>query len=273
MKRFLLVLMFILAFLIINTNNVDASGAPFQYDTKQFAAPDAVCDPGNVKGNVSGSVIVIEYTDNSATISGNNRTVYWAPKAGFEVGVVCVKIGGPGGGTLISPDPDAGTWTTSTYDISHMVVYTTPLEVVLNSFEVSCPSGTYVQVDWETGSETGTLGFNLYRQVVDSGNWVRVNNELIEAQAPGGGGASYSYEDTGIVLGEGYMYRLDAVGFDGSTVQLAQVGPVKCEQPTAVGISTVTTEGIQINIDNVLPFVVAFMLIAAAAFLMLGRRN
>ena len=118
----------------------------FQAMPRQTAlATGAVCAAGNVKYNVGTGY---EYTDSSATItiigyqksssdsdhdsdenentnsSSKHNRVTWAPATGYAIDTVCVKIGGPGGGTLLYPaikDGQAGPYA---YDISHVVIKT-----------------------------------------------------------------------------------------------------------------------------------------------------
>lgn len=89
----------------------------------------AVCPAGNVKYEVDESGY--EYTDNSATVAltpdndqGKNA-VTWAAASGETLESVCVKIGGPDGGSLQYPDVSTGQAGPYEYDISHVVVRTT----------------------------------------------------------------------------------------------------------------------------------------------------
>ncbi len=66
-------------------------------------------------------------------------------------------------------------------------------EVLLTRFEARLQSGGAV-VEWETASENGTLGFDLYRAAPD-GSWVRVNEHLIVADPSAYAGASYAVLD------------------------------------------------------------------------------
>lgn len=85
-------------------------------------ATGAVCPPGNVKWETDGGY---EYTDGSATVSGNADQVTVTATEGYEVVGVCIKIGGPGGGETIS-FTSAGTFGPFAYGISHVVVTTRP---------------------------------------------------------------------------------------------------------------------------------------------------
>ena len=110
---------------------------PFSSVTPAQACVEKVCPPGDVKYNIGTGY---EYTDGSATISGGKRIVYWSAAQGCEVIHVCIKIGGPGGGSLINPDPSLGEWATGTYDISHVVLQTECEEPTCGDGEVNQPS-------------------------------------------------------------------------------------------------------------------------------------
>jgi len=82
----------------------------------------AVCPHGDVKYEIDKGKY--EYTDDSATIWGDETTVYWEAGQGCTITSVCIKIGGPVGGELINPDPSLDQWTTGTFGISHVVLTT-----------------------------------------------------------------------------------------------------------------------------------------------------
>jgi hypothetical protein len=94
----------------------------------------ATCPAGQVKLEVDDNEY--EYTDGSAWITADSSTARWGPNEGFTVNKVCIKIGGPHGGSLIWPDAGSGEWTSTTYGISHVVLYTEskPTAVKLTSF-------------------------------------------------------------------------------------------------------------------------------------------
>ena len=94
--------------------------------------------------------------------------------------------------------------------------YPNATDVVLYSFWLQQADGQVV-VHWQTASEVGTVGFQLYRKV--GGDWVLVNTDgLIPAKgAPLGGiGASYSYVDSGANPSETHTYRLVEITLDGT---------------------------------------------------------
>jgi hypothetical protein len=80
-----------------------------------------VCPKGNVKKEVPGNY---EYNDGTGWIESGLFQARWGANSDYEIGKVCIKIGGPGGGTLVWPNAQAGSWTNPTkYGISHVVLY------------------------------------------------------------------------------------------------------------------------------------------------------
>lgn len=78
-------------------------------------------------------------------------------------------------------------------------------------------------LQWETLSEAGILGFNLYRSTDAGEPYVPLNSEPIPSQATGGGGALYDFWDAQVSEGETYAYKLEPL--DGSGA-VAEHGPV-----------------------------------------------
>jgi hypothetical protein len=105
--------------------------------------------------------------------------------------------------------------------------------VILASFTVTCDEGQ-VLVEWETASEVEVIGFKLWRNTSETGDYTQLN-DLIPATAFGSPiGASYSYTDTNVINGTTYYYKLDVIAIDGSTIE--STDPVWCTpgvQPTA----------------------------------------
>lgn len=88
-----------------------------------------ICPVGNVKYEVDDADY--EYSDGSATIEiapgvdeGKN-SASWLATSGYEITEVCIKIGGPGGGSLKNGLIDGGG--PFEYDISHVVITTKAL--------------------------------------------------------------------------------------------------------------------------------------------------
>lgn len=84
----------------------------------------AVCPAGNVKSNVGSGY---EYSDGSAWINAAEQSVCWGANPGYEVTGSCIKIGGPGGGSLLWFGPGDGCAGPFEYAASHAVVYTSQL--------------------------------------------------------------------------------------------------------------------------------------------------
>ena len=91
-----------------------------------------ICPDGNVKYDIGGSRY--EYTDDTAAVtvtpgSGEvKNSVAWEPVEGYEIVGVCLKIGGPCGGSLKDGLAQGGG--PFEYDISHVVLITEPLPTV-----------------------------------------------------------------------------------------------------------------------------------------------
>jgi len=79
----------------------------------------AVCPHGNVKWETDSGY---EYTDGSATVTGDENSVSWQAADGYVIVSVCIKIGGPKGGSLIDGLAQGGG--PFEYGISHVVITT-----------------------------------------------------------------------------------------------------------------------------------------------------
>jgi hypothetical protein len=103
-----------------------------------------------------------------------------------------------------------------------------PTAVNLSSFNASAlPNG--VLVTWETSLEIDNLGFNLYRAETEDGAAIRINDNLIPSQAPGGlTGASYTYMDHSAAPYKTYYYWLEMLQIDGSRLRF---GPIVAIPP------------------------------------------
>jgi hypothetical protein len=77
-----------------------------------------------------------------------------------------------------------------------------------------------ILVEWETATEPGVVGFNLYRSQ-DSGS----KGQKIGDTFPGRGdvltGAKYSYADTDVVKGVRYYYSLEEIAPSGGLTVIA----------------------------------------------------
>ncbi|MGC9521037.1 MAG: hypothetical protein ACP5HG_04060 [Anaerolineae bacterium] len=95
-----------------------------------------------------------------------------------------------------------------------------------------------VVLTWETASEVGTAGFNVYRAPAwdtdSADSWTRVNPELIPAEGDEVVGASYRFEDEGLRPGRRYRYRIEEVEWDGTTTVYPDVVIVRAGMPRYV---------------------------------------
>lgn len=97
-----------------------------------------------------------------------------------------------------------------------------PVELVSFSSSVTPYEG--VHLEWETANESNNAGFNVLRSLKETGDYVKINEELIPARQDG----LYDYLDSDIAAGYSYYYKVEDVSKDGSkTVH----GPVKAEAP------------------------------------------
>lgn len=83
-----------------------------------------------------------------------------------------------------------------------------------------------VTVEWQTGTEVGTVGFHLYRSTSETGPFERVTDELIASSQDPLTGGSYSYVDEDVVSGQTYYYQLEEIDNSGQATR----------QPTTVSV-------------------------------------
>jgi hypothetical protein len=80
-----------------------------------------------------------------------------------------------------------------------------------------------VALSWETASEVGTAGFNVFRsagwETAAEAQWTQVNAELIPAKGDELSGATYVLEDEGLTPGRRYRYQIQEVEWDGVTTR------------------------------------------------------
>ncbi len=121
------------------------------------------------------------------------------------------------------------------------IVYLVPQAVTLNYFAATCRPDD-VLVEWETASEVGAVGFNLYRSSSPDDMGTRINSEMIPSHAPGGSGAYYQWIDDTIPEGGTYYYHLEDIGMNGQTVVHEPINVVYPCVPTALTLSTIDVE-------------------------------
>jgi len=116
----------------------------------------------------------------------------------------------------------------------HTAFSGSPLAAMLASFDAEAYPD-HILVTWETVSELGNLGFNLYRGASATGPDRQLNQTLIPSQSPGSSnGFVYTWEDAAdLVPGVTYYYWVEALDIYGVTTRY---GPVSVDYttPTAV---------------------------------------
>lgn len=73
-----------------------------------------------------------------------------------------------------------------------------------------------VALTWETASEVGTAGFNVYRAEAGGSHFEQVNAALIPARGDEIAGADYRFIDETAAVGRKYTYRIEEVEWDGT---------------------------------------------------------
>jgi Peptidase family C25 len=82
-----------------------------------------------------------------------------------------------------------------------------PLAAIISSFRAFSENGQTV-IEWQTASESGTLGFHLERLDDEEGTYSRVNRKLLPGLLVSPQGGTYRYTDPDAVPGNTYTYRL-----------------------------------------------------------------
>jgi len=90
-----------------------------------------------------------------------------------------------------------------------------------------------VLLSWETASEVGSAGFNVYRAEASGDNFVQVNATLIPAEGDEMVGAAYRFEDDDVQPGRRYAYRIEEVEWDGATTLYPETVTVRAGLPRA----------------------------------------
>ena len=88
---------------------------------------------------------------------------------------------------------------------------------------------TKVVVEWTTASELDTVGYNLYRGENPSGEFIKVNKELIPSSGDALAGGDYRFIDPLVKPGKIYYYMLEDVDSLGST---QRNGPITIKTET-----------------------------------------
>ncbi len=110
--------------------------------------------------------------------------------------------------------------------------FTLPWLILLVACLAACaPAPSRVVVEWTTGSEINTAGFNLYRSEGADGPYTKINAQLIPASNDALIGGKYRYEDANVTPGATYYYQLEDVELSGAT---ARHGPIAVTAPAAL---------------------------------------
>lgn len=121
----------------------------------------------------------------------------------------------------------------------------TPLGLTLTDFHAT-PATGHVLVSWETASEIGNTGFNLWRGTSPNAPTVQLNDTLIPSQAPGSAqGFAYEWiDDFELVSATTYYYWLDDVSMNGTTTRH---GPVSAfyNAPSALRLGDLAAAPVQ----------------------------
>jgi hypothetical protein len=163
------------------------------------------------EGDVSNKITFIDF----AWVYSGSTAVGWEASFSFPEG--------SNSPVLVHTNVQAQTAGTGTW----LMLYPScppPTAIGLTSFAAR-GSARSIELRWETASEIGNLGFNLYRAGSADGPWTRLNASLIPSQvAPGSPvGAVYTYVDVVPRRVAPYYYRLETVDMYGQT---QSYGPV-----------------------------------------------
>ena len=114
----------------------------------------------------------------------------------------------------------------------------TPFAITLANMKAAA-QGNSIDVTWETVSEVGNTGFNLYRDTSAAGPGMKLNGSLIPSQGPGSpSGFSYSYTDANqLAPGTTYYYWLEDVSEGGVATRHEPVSVPYNGAPTAVALA------------------------------------
>jgi hypothetical protein len=188
----------------------------------------------NSSGSPGNSQLVSARADSGGGWSynlGNIRTSDFQNLFSFTPGADNLRIIGEGG-SQGTRGFDLSPWiiqtpTLSPYTID-IILDQSPTAVTLASFTGSSQPNR-VQLDWATGTETGLVGFNLYRSETQGGVKQKLNASLIQAKTPGGLiGNSYQFQDGSVVSGKTYSYWIELVMQEGGN---QDYGPVSLLAP------------------------------------------
>jgi hypothetical protein len=96
-----------------------------------------------------------------------------------------------------------------------------PTAVTVTHFAVR-PAARAIRVTWETATETGVAGYNVWRTTPYT-RWQKLNRKLVAADPNGIFGGRYDYLDRSARRGVPYSYKLEVVRSDGRRAWTAPV--------------------------------------------------
>ncbi len=97
------------------------------------------------------------------------------------------------------------------------------LPVTLSSFTAIVTSENYVQINWQTQSETGLAGYNVYRSTTDNvENGLKLNSILINPTNTSSE-SNYNFSDKEVEFEQDYFYWLESVEQDGSSTLFGSI--------------------------------------------------
>ena len=86
-----------------------------------------------------------------------------------------------------------------------------------------------IEVNWETESEFDTVGFNVLRSDIATGQFTRINDSIIPGSADPVVGGTYHFVDSNVEPGRIYYYRLEDVEYD-STIRVHEIIEASVEE-------------------------------------------
>ena len=123
-------------------------------------------------------------------------------------------------GTVHSPD---GLYYVLGRPDAYLVEYNEPQFVSFNKMPsvkrlIALPGSGKVVLSWKTKARTKSAGFNLYRTESQGGDFVKINDTLIQLPKSSLLGAVYEYEDTSVQAMKKYYYKLEEIGENGLSI-------------------------------------------------------
>ncbi|MDZ7344017.1 MAG: Ig-like domain-containing protein, partial [candidate division KSB1 bacterium] len=96
------------------------------------------------------------------------------------------------------------------------------VSVELASFTAQAASFNGIRLQWQTANEVDNAGFNVLRSRSRDGEYKRINSALLPARRDG----QYHFEDTDVIVGVPYYYKIEDVDIRGVKTQHGPVSAV-----------------------------------------------